>query len=757
MFLQNELTVDRAALPHVGEARALPALLARFAVPAGLRTGFPLALGAPGDGVVPLSEWLLGLAAPLRGGAARMVADNLGRLERNVGEAAGDEEEACARTVLTAASASMLAELTLASAPAEELRVALAELVGRVPAEARLLGYGRQTALRLFRHAACGALAAHRADVLATLARVRAPLVELIVVETDRAPASHTPEAVRASLGAGLADVFDAAALAKLVGHRAGGRGLGERELARARDALRTLEGARLDTMPAVVVCHAGALPPGVDLGPGVRVIATTDPLQAAIEAFDVAGEEVARVFAAARAARLLTRWAYDPARHDALVEGFTWRDMTADELRVLPRVIVLEAAGAVVGDRLARLLAVLRDARPLHVMVEVQPARALHDDALQAELGALAMALDRPYVVQGTPARPEHFFEGARRAIEGAASALFVVTTGFDEDGSAPAVGAWLAAGAAVDSRAHPLFRFEPRTRGSWAGRLDVEGNPQPEAVWPMYPKTDAPGAPRVAFTLADYALLDPACADVFRPQTYDETARSVPIGEWADLDPEAAFERLPTIDAVENGAPTRLVVSSAFAAATVGRGRRWRLLAELAGVGNAFALSAAAEARAFERASASAREAQVQEAHAVELNLARRAAATEAMGRLAEALLSAEPFVPGRATASGPPGDSAPLTTGSPQGSAPAAPAGAAVAVSAPPAVEAAEDPWIDTSLCTTCNDCINLNPLMFAYDGNKQAFIKDASAGTFAQLLAAAEKCPAKCIHAGTPKAT
>jgi pyruvate-ferredoxin/flavodoxin oxidoreductase len=40
------------------------------------------------------------------------------------------------------------------------------------------------------------------------------------------------------------------------------------------------------------------------------------------------------------------------------------------------------------------------------------------------------------------------------------------------------------------------------------------------------------------------------------------------------------------------------------------------------------------------------------------------------------------------------------------------------------------------------------------MFAYNANKQAYIKDATAGTFAQLVMAAEKCPVTAIHPGTP---
>jgi ferredoxin len=59
-----------------------------------------------------------------------------------------------------------------------------------------------------------------------------------------------------------------------------------------------------------------------------------------------------------------------------------------------------------------------------------------------------------------------------------------------------------------------------------------------------------------------------------------------------------------------------------------------------------------------------------------------------------------------------------------------------------------------YIETERCTTCNECTNLNAKMFAYDENKQAYIKDPKAGTFRQLVLAAEKCPAALIHPGTP---
>ncbi|HEX6062918.1 MAG TPA: hypothetical protein VFZ04_01805, partial [Longimicrobiales bacterium] len=59
-----------------------------------------------------------------------------------------------------------------------------------------------------------------------------------------------------------------------------------------------------------------------------------------------------------------------------------------------------------------------------------------------------------------------------------------------------------------------------------------------------------------------------------------------------------------------------------------------------------------------------------------------------------------------------------------------------------------------YIETARCTSCNECTNLNSKLFAYNADKQAYIKDIKAGTFAQLVTAAERCPAGLIHPGTP---
>ena len=64
-------------------------------------------------------------------------------------------------------------------------------------------------------------------------------------------------------------------------------------------------------------------------------------------------------------------------------------------------------------------------------------------------------------------------------------------------------------------------------------------------------------------------------------------------------------------------------------------------------------------------------------------------------------------------------------------------------------------ADDPWIETPRCSTCNECTAINDRMFAYNDNKQAYIKDPDAGSFRELVEAAETCQVAVIHPGKPR--
>jgi ferredoxin len=92
----------------------------------------------------------------------------------------------------------------------------------------------------------------------------------------------------------------------------------------------------------------------------------------------------------------------------------------------------------------------------------------------------------------------------------------------------------------------------------------------------------------------------------------------------------------------------------------------------------------------------------------------------------------------------------------------SAPVTASGATPAAAAPVAAQAVEEPernpdeaYIETARCSTCNECTQLNNKMFAYDANQQAYIADVNAGTYAQLVEAAENCQVAVIHPGKPR--
>lgn len=62
---------------------------------------------------------------------------------------------------------------------------------------------------------------------------------------------------------------------------------------------------------------------------------------------------------------------------------------------------------------------------------------------------------------------------------------------------------------------------------------------------------------------------------------------------------------------------------------------------------------------------------------------------------------------------------------------------------------------DPYIETARCSSCNECTLINPRMFAYNADRQAYIADPGAGTYRELVEAAESCQVAIIHPGAPR--
>jgi ferredoxin len=311
------------------------------------------------------------------------------------------------------------------------------------------------------------------------------------------------------------------------------------------------------------------------------------------------------------------------------------------------------------------------------------------------------------------------------------------------------------LVAGAALEGRVHPAFSINPAAGDAFADRMDFSGNPQPENDWPLHPfkyldDTGVTVEQELAFTFADYALLLPRLHHHFAvvPNECDTDAL-VPVADYLQLPETSVHEHVPFIWAVGNGGVLhRVIISRALIQACRDRLNFWHTLQEMAGVRNKHIDNAIAATRAEVEAQAAAEKAELQAQFEAELANVRAEAAGEVMGKLTDVLLGMD------------------FTSGAPRPAFAASSAPAAVEAAAEEEVEEVaapveeeeeelvEEAWIDTPLCTTCNDCLEINPLMFLYNDTNMAVIGDLSAGTYKQMVEAAEICPSKCIHPGQP---
>ncbi|MDO8934170.1 MAG: ferredoxin, partial [Rhodocyclaceae bacterium] len=76
------------------------------------------------------------------------------------------------------------------------------------------------------------------------------------------------------------------------------------------------------------------------------------------------------------------------------------------------------------------------------------------------------------------------------------------------------------------------------------------------------------------------------------------------------------------------------------------------------------------------------------------------------------------------------------------------------AVAATGAGAAPDGYEPVWVESPECTACDECMNLAPKVFAYNDQKQAIVVNPKGAKYADLVKAAEKCTAGCLHPGTP---
>ncbi|MCB1830415.1 MAG: ferredoxin [Gammaproteobacteria bacterium] len=756
----------------------LPALLNPYRDSSKLLYNYPLFL-APHSGekqlpdaelVQPIDRWLQSATAAFAAAkeSARILKDHLPWLgHRMRGILADREGPVDAAAMLLETTNALQEHLQLKGEAKQSLASDIEQLLKQVPENGELLGYGRYPALHLLIHAALNQALPRRTQFQLQIDRCIYGLKELFEVEWEKSEESMEPRVARDSIGLG-SNFFDPAALSAVMDHSYGTQQMPKERRERIQRVLATLESWQPDPV-LVRFVHIGSLADDwVSQSTFCEALTDADPCAKAMEIFDLKAAEFADIFCAVRIAELEIKGFYNSEIHDPWFANFRWDSFSQEELLLVPTVIALGSADQVAGDGLRSLSRLLSSGRPVQILIRVQPHNnpgAAPDEgpfqAFRTELGYLGIAHRQAVVTQSSPARHQHLLNCFNASFDTARTSLHVINTGLRPPSKLVTLNAWLVAGAAIESRAHPFFRINPAAGDSAAVRMDFSENPQPEIDWPVHSfryldENELTVEEELGFTFADYALLLARLRDCFRyvPAECDSDALTS-VDRYLAMSPEQTRNLVPFVWAVDrNHILHRLVVSVDVTNAARDRRNYWRALQEMAGIRNRYVERAIAETQTEERRLAAAANELLIAEHTAELNRVRTEAAGEAMQRLTDMLLGLDagtlPYpaatVPAkRPAAAEPPKAGTDATTAAEEKQ------------PAPAEIEAGlsfDEPWIDTPLCTSCNDCLKVNALLFIYNEEKQALLGDPKKGTYAQLVQAAELCPAKCIHPGMP---
>jgi pyruvate-ferredoxin/flavodoxin oxidoreductase len=536
------------------------------------------------------------------------------------------------------------------------------------------------------------------------------------------------------------------------------------------------------------------------------------DAPSVAIGLFEGQMRKMADNFVSVRRAEALLDGSYDAARDEPFYQTFDWQQFTDDEFHLCPPILAMGGDGAMLDIGFQNLSRLLASGKPVRVVVlDTQVysntggqsctsgftgqiadmaafGAAQHGKTeTRKELALLAMAHRGAYLLQTSQAAPNHMISGIIRGLNYRGPSVFNIYTPCPVEHGVADEWAPNSARLALEARAFPFVIYDPEAGGTFADCVDLEGNPAVEDRWPTYDFTwtDEAGEKQsreVPLTTADWAATEGRFSKHFwriKPEDWDEDDQ-VLYHEFLDLSPEDQEGKTPYIlTHGANDSLQRLGVSREMVTLGYDRLLFWHQLKELAGETVADSVrEQIADALEEEFEAKAAALAQEYEARMAELQatypavIARKLAegllasgagemtVSQLMGQVGASGAQAVPADPAALAAMAAP--AAPVAPAA----APAAPAAAPPAEEAAPAEAAPEpeddeddddlvmEPYIETPRCTSCNECTDLNRKLFAYDDNKQAYIKDPKGGPFADIVKAAERCPAGIIHPGTP---
>ncbi len=704
---------DESAQPDL-----IPALLGAYLELETIRHDFPVVLvddriDTPVASLAKIIDEFLDQVAPA-GAEGEILRERIYRLETSIKRLANRKRVRRLSKLWTTAAEQLVKQ----SEHYDEIRASLDKLKNALAYDGRLISCGPDAARQIFEHAWWPLQTARAADERVAIEELIARLDEVLESERARSPKSTSPESLEAALGGEHAGGIDFKALSALLRSTTHTRPMPARRLKRLRLARKVLKSEQ-----TLLPSPGGN---GKRRRSDRRPVSTCQSCAEAIQLFDAELSRRVELIRGIRVANLELDNRYREERHDAFFETFGPEQLTPEDYKALPPLLVFLSGNNLSDAEKCMLVDILGSDMPVKVLLEIHelpgsdPSNAPPGSFTEwsRQIARMAVSMGGTFVMQSAvshlPQLVPQIVAGLRR--EG--PALFCIYNGTNR--SRLGVPHYLHCASAIESRAFPSFVYDPQRGTDSAARFSLQGSPQQDRDWPehrfSYETADGRKASEsFVFTCVDFLMLDPRFAQYFvivPPSRWH--ANMVPMAQYLRLSPQDAIDKVPfvlLIDAEDR--LHRVVVRRALVPFARKCSASWKSLQELSGIRNPHAQRLLEE-----------QQTRLEEEHQLAIEALKATAPPETENPTAE---SESPAVE---------------------------PAEQADVMSAPEASPPSDQAYIDTDLCTTCDDCIERNSAMFAYNEQKQAYIKDATAGTYRELVEAAENCPVCIIHPGAP---
>jgi len=480
------------------------------------------------------------------------------------------------------------------------------------------------------------------------------------------------------------------------------------------------------------------------------------DPASVALGVFEGHIAKMAEGFKTIRQAEAVLKDQYDPDQQDEEYRYFGLDDFTDDEFHLCPPVVAVGGDGAMYDIGFQNLSRAMMLGKPIKVFIVdtqvysntggqactsgffgqvsdmAQFGKAIKGkEEIRKEIGLITIAHRSTYFMQSSIAHANHMIEGFVQGLMSRRPAVFNLYTPCQPEHGIGDDMSHHQAKLAVESRAYPLYRYDPDRGSTIAECLDLDGNPAVNLDWPVmkidYVERDKQKTMELPTTFVDFAVTEARFRKHFRKVPRDAWHEDmVLVSDYLDLDDDDREGKVPYVWALDAKQQlSRLLVADPMVKSAEERRAFWIMLRDLMDTEEA-------EVTADDQLESRIRQEVVQKIASGLMGLVSGDAPLD----LAAVLETAE--VPATGAAE-------------PQQA-------TAVAAAKPAAEQVSGDymaPWLDTEECTACDECILINPQIFEYNDDKKAFIKNADAGPYRDLVKSAEKCTAEVIHPGLPR--